>query len=730
MDQMNSTFIQKGLDSSSAKERMPGLWLYIAGFIVTCTGILAVNISLQDQTFTLAAIVMSATGYITSFLCRTYSVPLRALQFPALAAISVLIYALFSNSDAINLFIPAEVTGDHQLVVQAVVVWIAVLHSFTLSTDASVLFACVPAMTALSIVSVHEPVPAVRYDFMLFIAVSTFLMIHENYLRTLSAQREGLTFRTPVLFGAQILLALGCISFSLILGILLYFPVLKIGTKISQSVSAPGVFAQTASLLKHLSSSDQLSLQKRVALGQGPTTSTDTPLMSVHSSQGGFYWRGATYNQFSGHSFVKANDVSTTLYGEAETYSDGTQENNFIIPTGMDEVPPSDMKDSKTVIQYFTVLGDRIDSLFGAGDILRVRITNTRLFLDEYNSITTAGDLPVKSVYRIQSVVACTNPTILRQAPQSLSSVPFNIRNDCMQTVTDPASRKLALKICKGLTNNYDKAQAIKTYIASHCDYNLNAPACPADINAVDYFLFHSHQGYCDSFGAAMVMLCRYAGIPARMASGFITGDEKSQNVYTLRDRHLHIWAEVFFPGVGWVQFDATDGAKDITGQSQKKAERIPFLKWFSAHSNQMTVLIAILVVLLLVIIKNEVIDRIHFPLRNAKSPRGIPETNGKVVVLFLQIVHRMYQIGISWPKHLTPDEYISHLLMSMPALNEERDNLIALVELYNRSLYSRVVISDDDTVIAEKSAEALRLFLSKIKKNDIVLPAGNLRWN
>lgn len=143
-----------------------------------------------------------------------------------------------------------------------------------------------------------------------------------------------------------------------------------------------------------------------------------------------------------------------------------------------------------------------------------------------------------------------------------------------------------------------------------------------------------------------------------------------------------------------------------------------------------MTVLIAILVVLLLVIIKNEVIDRIHFPLRNAKSPRGIPETNGKVVVLFLQIVHRMYQIGISWPKHLTPDEYISHLLMSMPALNEERDNLIALVELYNRSLYSGVVISEADTAIAEKSAEALRLFLSKIKKNDIVLPAGNLRWN
>lgn len=727
---MSSTFIQKVVDSSSVKERMPGIWLYIAGFIVTCTGILAVNISLQDQTFTLVSIAISALGYITSFLCRTYSVPLRALQIPALAAISVLIYALFSNNNVINLLIPSEVTGDHQLVVQAVVVWIAVLHSFTLSTDAVVLFACVPAMTALSIVSVHEPVPAVRYDFMLFIAVSTFLMIHENYLRTLSAQREGLTFRTPVLFRAQMLLALGCISLSLILGILLYFPILKIGTKISQSVTAPGVFAQTASLLKHLSSSDQLSLQKRVALGQGPTTSNDTPLMRVHSSEGGFYWRGATYNQFSGHSFVKANDHLTTIYGEAETYSDGTQENNFTIPVGVDDISPSKMKDATTVIQYFTVLGDRINSLFGAGEILRVRIANTRLFQDDYNSLTTAQDLPMKSVYRIKSIVACTDPKILRAAPQSLSSVPFNIRNDCMQTVGDPASRKLALQICKGLTNNYDKAEAIKTYIAAHCDYNLNAPACPADINAVNFFLFHSHQGYCDSFGAAMVMLCRYAGIPARLASGFITGDEKSQNEFTLRDRHLHIWAEVFFPGVGWVPFDATDGAKDITGQSQKKAERIPFLKWLTTHVNQMTAPTTLLLILLMVLIKNEVIDRIHFSFKRTKSPRGIPESNGRIAILFLQVVQRLSQLGIVWPRHLTPDEYTSHLFLSMPALNEERDNLVTLADLYNRSIYSGVVISEEDIATAEKAAASLKLFLSKVRKTDIVMPAGNFRWN
>src|SRR5207248_3106238 len=81
--------------------------------------------------------------------------------------------------------------------------------------------------------------------------------------------------------------------------------------------------------------------------------------------------------------------------------------------------------------------------------------------------------------------------------------------------------RSLAREITRDLKTNYDKAEAIKEYIAQNCKYNLQAPPAPRDRDIVEYFLFESHQGYCDKFAASMVLLCRYAGIPARLASGF-----------------------------------------------------------------------------------------------------------------------------------------------------------------------------------------------------------------
>ena len=58
-----------------------------------------------------------------------------------------------------------------------------------------------------------------------------------------------------------------------------------------------------------------------------------------------------------------------------------------------------------------------------------------------------------------------------------------------------------------------------------------------------------------------MAILCRYAGIPARVATGFDGGVQNERGGYDLRERDKHAWVEVWFPEYGWQTFDPTEGS-------------------------------------------------------------------------------------------------------------------------------------------------------------------------
>jgi len=54
-----------------------------------------------------------------------------------------------------------------------------------------------------------------------------------------------------------------------------------------------------------------------------------------------------------------------------------------------------------------------------------------------------------------------------------------------------------------------------------------------------------------------MAWLVRAAGIPSRVAFGYSRGT-RSGDTWTLSNRNLHAWTEVYFDKFGWVPFDAT----------------------------------------------------------------------------------------------------------------------------------------------------------------------------
>ena len=106
----------------------------------------------------------------------------------------------------------------------------------------------------------------------------------------------------------------------------------------------------------------------------------------------------------------------------------------------------------------------------------------------------------------------------------------------------------------------YDKAVAIEAYLRE-IPYDLDVPGTPRGRDTVDYFLFDARRGYFDYHASAMVVMLRSIGIPARLAVGYILQDSEraaGADRYRVTEQSAFAWPEVYFPGLGWVEFNPT----------------------------------------------------------------------------------------------------------------------------------------------------------------------------
>lgn len=119
-------------------------------------------------------------------------------------------------------------------------------------------------------------------------------------------------------------------------------------------------------------------------------------------------------------------------------------------------------------------------------------------------------------------------------------------------------TRELARRITAGKLTEYDKAVAIKTWLIENLQYTL-VLADPGRQEPVDFFLFDRKAGHCEYFASAFAVLARAVAIPTRQVNGFLGGEwNEYQGYVAVRAGDAHSWDEVYFPGAGWVTFDAT----------------------------------------------------------------------------------------------------------------------------------------------------------------------------
>jgi hypothetical protein len=111
---------------------------------------------------------------------------------------------------------------------------------------------------------------------------------------------------------------------------------------------------------------------------------------------------------------------------------------------------------------------------------------------------------------------------------------------------------------------SYDQARAFETYLRAFT-YTLDLPAPPPNREVADFFLFDLQQGYCDYYATTMVVLARAGGLPARLVVGYASGTYDSANArYVVTAADAHSWVEIYFPEIGWVEFEPTGGRPPI----------------------------------------------------------------------------------------------------------------------------------------------------------------------
>jgi transglutaminase-like putative cysteine protease len=279
------------------------------------------------------------------------------------------------------------------------------------------------------------------------------------------------------------------------------------------------------------------------------------PNESLISAVPRYYWRNIVYDQYIGTGWatspVSAQDVS------ADT--------TFVAAL------PNQYRKLHMDVKY----SDPSNRLIWSGILLTVDVPITArwrvepsfdLFADQ--SALLQSDIFAASInaesYRVDAYIPMPAVSELRS---SSTEYPQPIRS---RYLTLPASlpervHQLAREITDGFSTPYDKAVAIEAYLRTNYPYDLKVPPPPQGRDVADFLLFDLQRGYCDYYATTMVVLVRSVDIPARFVSGYSPGSYDAPSAqYIVRELNAHSWVEVYFPEIGWIEFEPTASLPEI----------------------------------------------------------------------------------------------------------------------------------------------------------------------
>jgi transglutaminase-like putative cysteine protease len=133
--------------------------------------------------------------------------------------------------------------------------------------------------------------------------------------------------------------------------------------------------------------------------------------------------------------------------------------------------------------------------------------------------------------------------------------------------------RDLTARTVAKATTPYQKARAISDFFADPNNdffYSLQTQNGDSGDDLTDFL--KKRVGYCQQFAAAMGVMLRLAGVPARVVLGYAHDVPDAEGAFSVTTYDAHAWVEAYFSGIGWVPFDPTPIAGISGGQTNDLA--------------------------------------------------------------------------------------------------------------------------------------------------------------
>ncbi len=187
------------------------------------------------------------------------------------------------------------------------------------------------------------------------------------------------------------------------------------------------------------------------------------------------------------------------------------------------------------------------DAVFAAPHALLLWARSGAAFVDETGAISVP-DPSARLQYSVDSVVGGPpfgGPLERADAARylQLPAVP-------------PRIADLAREVTAGTRTQAQAAAALTVFLSRDYQYTL-ALERRTTLDPLEEFLFVRRNGNCEYFAAALAVMLRTLGIPARIVSGFQRGEWNPYGGYFLvRMGDAHSWVEAHVDGAGWITLD------------------------------------------------------------------------------------------------------------------------------------------------------------------------------
>jgi protein-glutamine gamma-glutamyltransferase len=257
------------------------------------------------------------------------------------------------------------------------------------------------------------------------------------------------------------------------------------------------------------------------------------------------YWRGLVFDQYHDGAWTASSHDYRTLQP-------------YVPPRFLPDAPPNNLG---TFVQVFRIVRTLPGVISAAYPIQSLYAPVSSLREDIYGTFRTPDVLRPGQTYSVVSYLPNLSADELRR--DSMEGAPSDGSGQYLDySSLSQQAQDLAHEAVQGAgTNRFDVVMALTTYMQKTFRYSQQLGHVPAGRDPVDWFLFDVKIGYCEQFATAETLMLRSLGIPARLASGYSTGNyDPVLDQAVVREHDAHAWVEVWFPEHGWVPVDPSPG--------------------------------------------------------------------------------------------------------------------------------------------------------------------------